>query len=660
MRGVAVLLVVAFHAGLPGFQGGFIGVDVFFVLSGYLITGLLVKELSATGRLNIVQFYARRARRLLPASALMLITIICVARFLLPPLEQERLSRTAIATAAYLSNVFFLRRSNDYFAPDLRTNPFLHTWSLAVEEQFYLVWPVLLVLAMRFFGSRRKLAIFIAASSAVSLAASVWLIRTNQSWAFFGSPARAWEFGVGALVSLASASSLCTQRRWMHVMGWAGMVSVLAAAILCSATSFPGVGAIPPVIGTAAVIAAGVAAPNIGVSGLLARNVLQRVGRLSYSWYLWHWPVLAIAPTLAGPLSFGGRMLCVSSSLVLAAFTHRLVENPIRFNRQLLPRPVLSLCLAGAVTIAAIGLTTAWRWSASHAPQYREFAYAANDMPRLYETGCLSEGGLRECAFGDPASGTTVVLFGDSHAAEWFPALERIAKQQGYRIVTLLKAACPAAGVVPGAGHGEYECAAWRDAAIRRIITLRPAAVVMGSFSGYVKRHGDVHITRPGILYARYSYHEWEEATRKTLATLDGAGVITLLIRDSPMAGFDVPVCLARTAWYGYGGCALPRSDVLDDAVFGAERNAAKGMQHVFTVDLSDQICGAATCEPARNGLISYSDGNHLTASFVETLTPAFAARIVPVITAAGISRPTDAAAVAGQRVGSGLVRNHF
>ena len=197
-----MVLVVLFHVGVPGFSGGFVGVDVFFVLSGYLITGILVREIEETGSLRLGRFYARRVRRLLPAAALVVLVTLALAAVLLSPLVLERFSPSAVATSLYAANAWFAISAGDYFAPDVASDPFLHTWSLSVEEQFYLVWPFLLLLGFRRFRSRDSLLLFLAAVAAASFAGSLWLTAHRPVLAFYASPTRAWQFALGGIAAL--------------------------------------------------------------------------------------------------------------------------------------------------------------------------------------------------------------------------------------------------------------------------------------------------------------------------------------------------------------------------------------------------------------------------------------------------------------------------
>src|SRR5882757_2700299 len=333
LRAVAIILVVAFHAGVAGITGGFIGVDVFYVLSGYLITGLLVREIREKSRLNLLQFYARRMRRLLPASALVLIVSLMAAIALFAPQELNFAARGARASALYVSNVFFAATAGDYFGPRVATNPMLHTWSLSVEEQFYVFWPLVILLGLQVWKSMRGLTLAIIGLTAISLAASILLVKHYSTFAFYMLPSRVWEFGIGGLAMLLPRNPVSASRSFGPILSWLGFALILASTVLISsAVAFPGWIALLPVMGTVLTLIVGAEQPRRGADALLANRVIQWFGRHSYSWYLWHWPSLVIVAIVLPNTGFAGKMGAVVASLILAALTHRFVENPIRFH----------------------------------------------------------------------------------------------------------------------------------------------------------------------------------------------------------------------------------------------------------------------------------------------------------------------------------------
>jgi peptidoglycan/LPS O-acetylase OafA/YrhL len=636
LRGIAILLVVGYHVGVPGFGGGYIGVDVFFVLSGYLITGLLWRELETTGRLNLIEFYARRARRLLPAATLVLIVTLMASRFVYAPFEQQGFTGSALATAGYISNVWFARESINYLAPDRAINPFLHTWSLSVEEQFYLIWPMLLAVTV-YWGSKSsrvpRIVTTMSILAIVSLGVGVWLTGVAQPLAFFSSATRAWEFAVGGLGALFTTYSANNNSVLTRRLSWIGAAALLGAALVFDQTTvFPGVAALIPVLGTASVLTFQTPSAPTGLTKLLSASLLQWFGRLSYSWYLWHWPVLTMG---AAVLRDEGRLVrlgLAGVALSLAWITYRSVEYPIRASRALGVRPGLSLVMAGCLTTASIGVAWNARDRAHHAaesPDQRSFTQARQDNPRVYALGChlgFLQTDTLPCVFGDPDSQTAIVLFGDSHAAQWFPAFERIAVDRGWRLISLTKSACPAATVErfnPALGRQYVECSRWREDAIDRIITLRPRAVIMAN-ANYVTPAGEK--STGGV-----SADRWLSGTRETLSRFSKAGVHTLLLRDTPLPGFDVTACLARAAWnpaFFSRSCSFDRATSLNAPEFNAEARAASGLDNVAIGDLTGTICDAATCDPKSRGLVVYRDTNHITTQFATALAPLLAAKL--------------------------------
>jgi peptidoglycan/LPS O-acetylase OafA/YrhL len=636
LRGIAVLLVVAFHAQVPLLRGGFQGVDIFFVLSGYLITALLLRELEMNGTLDLIGFYARRARRLLPASVLVVAFTVVTGTVLLSPIEQIRYSKTALATTLYVSNLWFARQASDYFAAESDTNPLLHTWSLAVEEQFYLLWPVLVWVGFRLFRSRQGLCKFLAVVSTLSLVACVWLTRTNQPWAFFGSPGRAWEFGLGGIASLIPATWIAS-RRAKFITSWTSLVVLFGAAVLVPpGQGFPGVRALVPVLATATLLVSGAAGVPAGAERILAHPVLQWFGRLSYSWYLWHWPMLIYAGVVFPGISNYGRVLVAAVSLLAAFLTLHAVENPIRFRRGLVARPVLSVCLAAVLTMLSISIClVSLQLSKNNGmmPRQRVLEAVKDDgnTTNLHREGCMSifrEARLHECVFGHRSGNITVALFGDSHAAHWFPALDQIAHERKWKLVTFVKAACPTADVPvynPRLGRVETECSEWRAAALAEILALRPDLTIISNSLGYLdipSRHGAYGLT---------SVASWGEGTRRTVASLDRAELRTVVLHDVPHARMDVPICLSRVLahrWYPETWCTSTRVEALDPEVLRAEQAAVSGLGNARVVDFSDVFCDASKCRVEAQGEPIYIDSSHLNPAFARTLAPVLSERL--------------------------------
>jgi peptidoglycan/LPS O-acetylase OafA/YrhL len=618
LRAAAVLLVVLYHFHFPRVSGGYIGVDVFFVISGYLITGLLVNEKQSTGRISYVQFYARRGRRLLPAIVIVVLMVVGASFFVYSPMEQRSIAKTALTATLYCSNLRFLRRGIDYFGAAAADDPLLHTWSLAVEEQFYLLWPLLVSLLMRKSSPERnqkRLFVGMGIVAVLSFAGSFWLTRIAQPWAFYAAPVRAWEFALGGLVWLWRERLQLVSRGLSLV----GLITICVCGVLFTPrTQFPGAAVLVPALGTATVLLASPRQADFGTK-FLRHPVMQYVGRLSYSWYLWHWPVLVLA-AVAFPTGAASYAFCLLASLILATITHTAIENPVRFHPFLVCRPRLSLILAVSLTVVGAGLCVGFSAIGLHfqqSPQQLRFTQAAADTPELTRNGCLLSFTAREvpqCIFGDIRSNTSVVLFGDSHAAQWFPALERIALDKHWKLIVFTKSACPVPStrIFWQALHRDYpECDQWRTETIRRILALHPSLVVASSYStAYVQRHG----VKP---------EDWAEGLRVTMAQFGLAEIRTVMIADPPPPSFNPVTCLSRAAWIG---SAIPctyepdRSASADLAL--REKETLKDVPNVTVLDLSSAICSASKCAPVRDGTLIYRDGSHLTATYSASLAP--------------------------------------
>jgi peptidoglycan/LPS O-acetylase OafA/YrhL len=635
LRAVAILLVVCFHAGIPWLRGGFVGVDIFFVLSGYLITELLVNEVERTGSVDFARFYARRIRRLLPAALLMLVCTLLAGFALLSPIEIVRISQSAIATASYVSNMWFLLHSTDYFGAGVDTNPLLHTWSLAVEEQFYLVWPLLVFLCMKRNRSRKTIVAVFGGVAVLSLVACVWLTRSRPPLAFFSTPTRAWEFAAGGLATLLQGSK--SLRVFRHTAAaWLGAALILAAGVWITPTNgFPGAIALIPVVGTVIVLIAGkLTTSQTGLFKLLGSRAFQILGGLSYSWYLWHWPILVfgriLLPARQGPLT---SILLLLASLAIAWGTHSLIENPIRFSRSLAAKSAYSLLLGATMTLGGLlagALSfTLGRQSATSPREVIFLNAAANNVGNEHD--CLAgfrRDQLKICSFG-PIDADTVVIFGDSHAEQWLPALTQIANNEHLRVVTLLKASCPTAMVPiynPRLEREEYECSTWRTNALAYISKIRPSIVLISNSSSYVKRPS---FQDP---YARLSIQQWQDGTRSTLQSLNAAAGFVILLRDTPRPDIDVPICLSRTSThpvlYPASTCFKPEQQALAQPVWQAEISAAQRLDHVSILDMTDNFCQGGQCFPMLNGIVVYRDGNHMTSMFAASLTPALASEL--------------------------------
>jgi len=628
LRALAILLVVAFHCRIPGVPGGFIGVDVFYVLSGYLITGLLVAEVQSTSRLSLLQFYARRVRRLLPAASLVLLVTLMAGTLVFAPQELHFAARAAAATSLYVSNMFFAKHAADYFAMRVASNPLLHTWSLAVEEQFYLFWPLLIMLALLVWHSRRVLVGMLIGLTALSLVASAWLTLHHEVLAFYWLPTRAWEFGIGGLAMLLPRGAVALPRGGWLALGWLGIALIAGSCMLLSAsTPFPGWVALVPVLGTAIILVAGAELPHQGVGAWFDAEPLQRLGGLSYSWYLWHWPFLVFAAALFPAVSTFGKTIAGVLALAVAHYTHRYFENPIRFSPYLQRRPGLSLAIGGgaaATCLVAALMAARFADDLAATPQMQTLAAADRDIAALSRRHCMGQGSssaVQACSFGADSAATNIVLFGDSHAIQWFDPVKQLAQQHDWKLTTVVKLGCAAIDISPAQGvDSDRECIQWRTEALQRIIELKPTLVLLSSATNRLERPDD-----PTIRASPAYVADLREQASLTLSQLSRAGLRVALIRDTPEFPFDVATCLARSerhSWSSTKACEMPRAAVLDPAVYEAEKSAARGLSNVHLIDMTADLCPQGLCRATLNGLPMYRDSHHLTGRFTTSLEP--------------------------------------
>lgn len=626
LRALAVGLVLLYHARIDLLPGGYVGVDVFYVISGYLITGILAREFAASNRIALLPFYARRIRRLVPAAMVTLLATTLCAAWIYSPLELVDFSKAAIATALYSSNLWFAAVSTDYLAADATASPLLHTWSLGVEEQFYLVWPAVLgvLLASCSFPMRYRVTIIgLILLTVVSFVVCVLTTAYSQPWAFFGMPMRAWEFGAGALVALLPvqvAGLRATTCKLLQVFGL-----LLVAGAGCSMddrTIFPGYAAVVPVTGATLMIFAGHVSRQSAHTIWLSNAPLRYVGDISYSLYLWHWPVIVFASELGLLESVTSRLAAVALCLLVASLSYHFIENPFRRGRGAADRPHTSLTLGVAVPcIVAVTSCALLVFSERRAAQepYAGYAHAATDVPELYAMGCHA-GMLavepRPCDF-NPNGERTVVLFGDSHAAHWFPALIEGARDHNVRIRTYTKSSCPSVEVEPYNqlfGRPYSECTEWRGRVLDAIGTAKPSVVVLSN-SLLSLGFDDLAIAD--------RRRQWLAGLEGVLTHLSGTGARVVVIRDVPLPGFDVPRCLARQAKRGSSGSGpcmfLP--DLGPHAPLAmAERRLVETFPNAIYVDLAGRICPDSPCQTERNGVVLFSDSHHLTATFSSLL----------------------------------------
>ena len=597
LRALAAILVTVFHARL--LPGGFIGVDIFYVISGYLITGLILREIEKTGTLDLRSFYQRRIKRLLPTSVFVLFVTAIFAWILFPPITRDALGRDLFAAATYISNYLFAWWQNDYQNLNATPSPFIHYWSLAVEEQFYLIWPIFILFLARY--GKKVILGGIAITTLGSLLFSIYLTQVAPIWAFYSLPTRAWELGFGALLLFIPE----TEKK-IRVLPWLGFVGITFSSLNFNEnTAFPGKNALLPVLATVVLIASIKYWPPI-FNDLANSRLSQWLGAISYPLYLWHWPALVLPSSALGrPLRFYERFLCIVLTIILAHFTSKYIEEPLR-HKNLLPRDIYKGATITTAASLVAGILIAFSAS-SIITTKGEISYQFDlvkvmQKPAVYGDGCHVNYGETKsgyCTYGDKSSSTTIVLYGDSHAAQWFPTLEKLAKERGFKLISLTKSACPAVDSKrPDQGaFKQVHCTKWRQNSIERIAKIKPLAVITSSFQYFTPANERV---------SRATW--WREGQKRLLTSLKGTTNHLIYISDTPRPLRDIPNCLASR-----------NSSVCDST----EKSTVSVVSGFDVINPTPWLC-SSYCPAIVDGTVAYRDASHISVEMALKLLPKF------------------------------------
>ena len=598
LRALAALLVTLFHA--KWVSGGFIGVDIFYVISGFLITGLLLREIERTGTINFKEFFARRFKRLLPTSFFVLLVTAVASWLLIPATMRSSLGRDIIAASLYVSNYLFAWWQADYQNLDATPSPVIHYWSLAVEEQFYLIWPLLIlfffVVATKI-GKKIALTFLVATVTALSFIFSIYQTETSPIWAFYSLPTRAWELGFGALLVL--LPPIKTKK----LVGLLGFIFIIISAfVFDETTAFPGINAVLPVMGTVMLISTINSWPPF-LNDVANSRLFQWLGEISYPLYLWHWPLLVLPSTyFARPLAIYERILAIVTTILLADLTHRFIEEPFRKNRS---DSILVFKRSGVLTLVSVLIGAVIIFSSSDKIDISGINGAVSlaeikARPLVYDDGCHANYGQTSsatCEYADKGSQKTMVLYGDSHAAQWFPALVEIASRSGYKLISLTKSACPSVDTVrlDQGGFKMSRCKQWRINTIKRIQEIKPDVLIMSSFQ---------YFAQPPRFTDREKW--WNDGQRKLLTEVKNLSPHLIYITDTPHPLRDIPACLAN---YSISKCnTTQRSEDLSISGFNV-------------IDPNSWLC-SRVCPAVRDGVVTYRDASHISVDIAIALIP--------------------------------------
>jgi peptidoglycan/LPS O-acetylase OafA/YrhL len=605
--------------------------------------------------------------------------VAVASALLLSPERADVVATDVMAAGAYVMNWRLEAAAVDYFSV-AQDRPLDHFWSLAVEEQFYLAWPLILLAVTwrsraRGGDPRRPLAGALAAIAVVSLVYAVRRVGAAPQQAYFSALARAWELALGGLLALALGGRRLAPRA-AAAAAWAGVAAIgLATVAFGPATPIPGAVALLPTLGAAALLAAGTSPRLPAPTRALTLAPVRFIGGVSYAWYVWHWPALVFAAAAWGPLSASEGVAVVLASLVPAVVTHRWIEEPLRRSKLHVrrTRATLAAAVAGPALAVATGVALSASLSSppalaareaegapqlarTHAIQPSATAVrprprdASADRGRPYYDGCLAgERAVRSkpCVYGDRRSKTTVVLFGDSHAMQYFPALQTLALRRHWRLVELTKGGCPPprVRVVYTLSRRDYtQCGAWREYALRRIErTERPALVVAAASAHYTVIGAEGRRLGPAA-----STRALATAYAPTLQRLRAAAPHVAVLADPPRPPLDVPDCVSRSM-RRLRRCAFARGPALANA---AVITAAVRRAGVQVIDPAGRFCLARLCPAVIGGVLVYRNSGHVTATFVATLAP-WLARQLPALSAPARGTPGSASARSPARAGS-------
>jgi peptidoglycan/LPS O-acetylase OafA/YrhL len=670
LRAIAVGLVLLNHAGVPGFGGGYVGVDVFFVVSGFLITAILTRSVVSERRVGLLDFYARRARRILPAASVTLLGVVLASWLAFGYIRLAQVLQDVLWAGLFGANIHFAKVGSDYFASDGFISPVQHFWSLAVEEQFYLAWP-LLIAATLFFKPRRPLraiALVLVVLCGASLAWSVHQTTVAPTTAYFSTFTRGWELGAGALLSLAVQRLQILTRGFLTLLSWAGVGLIGWSAFTYSAaTAFPGSAAALPVGGTLLVLLGGIRPTSYGAGRLLSLDPLRRLGDISYSLYLVHWPVLMIPAMVVGhTLAPFDKLTLILLSLTLATLSYHWVETPFRTSDFLARRRSFALGMWPAAaslvlgTVTAVGAQTAIAvapapvpvldpvqhrveptqqpnltlaveravsLSRSRAPLPRALTPSPLDLSQdnwALPVACFA--GVQQirhkiCSFGDTSASRTLVLIGDSHIGMWSGPIITLAQQHHWKVKVFLKVGCPPIDTPmwrPERDDSYSECTQWRAWALRTIALIKPDRIIA---TGYTQ--SPMEDPRTGGMLPTSAVHRGTQllaaGMKPVLQQLKAITPdLTVLSDDTTLPGEPTDCLGAQHATLRTCVTSLNPTTKARNAAWKAATLAVHGTW----VDTTQWLCSGGLCPLVIGNVVVYTDEHHLTRTFAKTLVP--------------------------------------
>lgn len=650
LRAVAALLVAIYHIWWGNVSGG---VDVFFVVSGFLITTSLLSRYERNNQVKIYDFILHLAKRLFPVAFFVLFFVTIASILWLPQLQWVQTIKEVFASALYYQNWQLASDAVDYLAQNNEASPLQHYWALSIQGQFYIIWPLLLIISI--FFAKKVFKISVRSSFLISLVIvfslsftySIYKTAVNQPWAYFDTFTRVWEFSIGGIIALL-ISHIAVKKSLSMILGWLGLFAIISCGIILQvSTVFPGYAALWPTAGAVFIILAGSNGGTLGVHRLLGSKPFMKMGSISYAFYLWHWPVLIFYYiwTDNSHASLLDGLLMILFSILLAYVTTTLVEKPIRYiktNNSTWKKVIVPITLMIPVLIVAS------IWSGTIKNQEAQLAFAVenddypgalalqsgkdevtplekvpvspnpiqarDDLPKSYVDKChqiAGESEIIKCEYGElEAPKYTIALVGGSHAAHWLPSFREFAKSKKIKVVNYTKSGCR----FTSDEDVEEDCKEWNKKLIETLISSKPDLVFT---------HADVagkERIPAGFL------KQWKK--------LQVADIPILAVRDNPRFGFDVAACVDENGVFS-SACSVNREDVLPTESPWDKLDVKP--ENVYYTDLSDYFCEDTTCKPVVGNVLVYRDDGHITATYAKTLAPILYEKLMPIL-----NKPTE------------------
>ena len=665
LRAIAILTVLFAHANFPFFDGGFVGVDIFFVISGFLITGILIKEYNLRGKISIANFYARRVRRIIPAATVVILATVLMSTLILGRDGSVATYWDAFWSAIFMGNWYMAFVGTDYFSLGTTPSPLQHFWSLAVEEQFYFVWPTLIIIAAWFAGKtankrfKPTLVSFLAVIIVASLAWSAYQTAVEPNIAYFSTLTRGWELAAGALLAVV-ANKIILNKNVRTVLLYTGIALILFAVLaFTEQTPFPGYSALLPVVGTLLILISGTN-NHAKLNGILTNKYMVWIGSISYALYLWHWPLLILWETKYGEKpNVAITISLILVAVLLAWVSTTFIEDPMRLSRWWKDKTFLSNIL-GIILVAATAATCIFIAPESinrgkidfNFKTYDEvlqevkdatkpnsqvyvqgqtqpsLSLLAEDKSQVYDDGChiehLDQNVWTDCIYGDVSSEKNIVLVGDSHASMWLPALNLWGIKNHYKITFFAKSECPSATFTPYANlikRAYPECTEWREEVFNTIIDMKPAAVIMTSAG---KLHG-VYSDGTVIENTKDMDLKWIEGYSKSIAKLRQATDNVILLGDIAMLDNDSVSCI-KANQSNATSCSSPLNEITQQILYRQQKVADD--THVPYIDTVPMFCFEEVCPAIIDNKVVYMDGTHMTRTYSEHLAGAIGEKL--------------------------------